>query len=570
VKKVRKMAMNLEKDFCGLSHVYVRYYRFEDGKYIREEKFEEWMSDIERDYLEECFPSSSDAEIIDRFVDKSPETLIEGQGVDGSFWYGVALRDDKYSIIGVCIFMGFDETMLSLPEEMYVTDEESLMDSIRFFTLLFEAQNDFESETEVIREELDSVQSESSRKQELLSEKSALSDILMKLESDADFTEISGEILEIAMRQLQFEEVCVLGTDLNGVRIRVLSERVKNDTYRLNDTYTGLDKKILPFYTGRPFTISSNSDMPSEFREFFDTFQIKAGGFFPLFIRDNPELYVQFASFRERSLGQAEIKFMMSVVRVLQAILERRVTMNSLAGSYATLEAIIENAGCGMHVVDVERGEVLYSNEVYKEMTMNPRDKEQLENLLISEEIQVESKTKFHATGTDKWFDISFDKIKWIDGRDARLYTLYDITLLREYQLKIEHQANTDYLTGLKNRKRFELDILSEIRRSERTGQNGALILVGLDDFNNINDSLGHVFGDDLLRRVAEELEKIAAKAASVYRLGGDEFVLMVASGSAREIDTIIHKIRGAFSENGLWATRSVIVQLASAYLISQ
>ncbi len=541
--------MNLEKDFCALSHVYVRYYKNVDGRYNRETEFEEWMSEIESDYLEECFPSDSDFEIIDRFVENSPENIIQGKSIEGSFWYGVALRDDRRKIIGVCIFMGFDESILSLPEGILVTDEESLMDSIRFFTLLFAAQNDFESETDLIRDELDSVQSESSRNQLLLQEKSALSDILMKLESESDFTETAGEILEIAMKQLRFEEVSIIGTDIIDKRVNIISEKTLNETYRLRDSYLGLEKKNLPFFTGRPYTISSNSDMPSEFREFFDTMQIKAGGFFPLFIREEAQMYVQFVSFNDRAFEQSEIKFMTSVVRVLQAILTRRVTMNSLTGSYMTLEAILENAGCGMQVVDVEHGEVLYSNSVFKDMILNQHDKEHLEELLVSGELQTDAKTKFHATGADRWYDISFDSIKWVDGREARLYTLYDITLIREYQMKIEHQANTDYLTGLKNRKRFELDILSEIRRSERTGQNGALILIGLDDFNNINDTLGHAFGDDLLRKVAEVLEKIAAKAASVYRLGGDEFVLLVASGSGREIDSILHKVRQKFAE---------------------
>ena len=79
-----------------------------------------------------------------------------------------------------------------------------------------------------------------------------------------------------------------------------------------------------------------------------------------------------------------------------------------------------------------------------------------------------------------------------MDGKKANLYSLYDITDKKLYQRRIEQQAYTDFLTGLYNRMCCERDLARQIDQAKKTGGEGALLYLDLDDFKHINDGLGH------------------------------------------------------------------------------
>lgn len=100
---------------------------------------------------------------------------------------------------------------------------------------------------------------------------------------------------------------------------------------------------------------------------------------------------------------------------------------------------------------------------------------------------------------------------------------------IAQAEKKLEYLASTDPLTGLPNRRAF-YDALTE--RLQREGQGcarAALILVDLDDFKNVNDTLGHGAGDELLKHVAAELRQSVRVSDLVSRIGGDEFAVLVA-----------------------------------------
>lgn len=84
--------------------------------------------------------------------------------------------------------------------------------------------------------------------------------------------------------------------------------------------------------------------------------------------------------------------------------------------------------------------------------------------------------------------------------------------------------AESDDLTGLPNRRRLDLDLEGLLYRLSPAG----LVLLDLDDFKTVNDSLGHPAGDQLLREVARVTQQVVGERATVYRLGGDEFVVLV------------------------------------------
>lgn len=97
-----------------------------------------------------------------------------------------------------------------------------------------------------------------------------------------------------------------------------------------------------------------------------------------------------------------------------------------------------------------------------------------------------------------------------------------------ELNEQLNYQANHDALTQLPNRAHFETELEKRLEVLEKTGKQVGLILLDLDGFKQINDTLGHAAGDDLLRQVASRLSKGFASLGMVGRMSGDEFMLRI------------------------------------------
>jgi diguanylate cyclase (GGDEF)-like protein/PAS domain S-box-containing protein len=141
-------------------------------------------------------------------------------------------------------------------------------------------------------------------------------------------------------------------------------------------------------------------------------------------------------------------------------------------------------------------------------------------------------------------------------ARDAQGKTLYfviserDITEERALTARLSHQALHDPLTGLANRALF-LDRLAQAHsRVVRQGGMGAVLLLDLDDFKGVNDTHGHLIGDQLLVSIARRLEEVSRSADTLCRFGGDEF-LYLADGltSPDEAEQIAGRLLEAIAE---------------------
>ena len=119
-----------------------------------------------------------------------------------------------------------------------------------------------------------------------------------------------------------------------------------------------------------------------------------------------------------------------------------------------------------------------------------------------------------------------------------------DITNLKQSEEKLEHLAHYDSLTGLPNRVQFQLHLQHAVSRSERSNQQCALLYLDLDRFKVVNDSLGHLAGDELLKMVTERLLSRLRASDILARMGGDEFVLLVEEYHQREeLETLARKL---------------------------
>jgi diguanylate cyclase (GGDEF)-like protein/PAS domain S-box-containing protein len=116
----------------------------------------------------------------------------------------------------------------------------------------------------------------------------------------------------------------------------------------------------------------------------------------------------------------------------------------------------------------------------------------------------------------------------------------YDITEIKRYQEELEHQANHDALTGLANRNLLTDRLQQSLALAHRFERPFSLAVIDLDNFKLVNDSLGHDFGDRLLKIAAERLVACVREGDTVARLGGDEFVLLV---TEQELDDSVYRV---------------------------
>jgi diguanylate cyclase (GGDEF)-like protein len=131
-----------------------------------------------------------------------------------------------------------------------------------------------------------------------------------------------------------------------------------------------------------------------------------------------------------------------------------------------------------------------------------------------------------------------------------------DVTDRKQIQQKIQHLAYHDNLTGLPNRSLLQDRLAHAIQRAERNGKKVAVLFIDLDNFKNINDTLGHDVGDELLRQVSKRLQDSVRVEDTIARQGGDEFIVLLDGiddnrGASVVAQKILNALRDAFVLGG-------------------
>jgi diguanylate cyclase (GGDEF)-like protein len=126
---------------------------------------------------------------------------------------------------------------------------------------------------------------------------------------------------------------------------------------------------------------------------------------------------------------------------------------------------------------------------------------------------------------------------------------LFMIEKNRKLMLEYRKLAYEDSLTGLSNRSSFKIDLEQLIEKANKNTSTFTILLIDLDRFKMINDTLGHIVGDQLLKLTSNRLKKSLHKSSRIYRLGGDEFVVMMEQVSKQQCEEAANQIINIFTQ---------------------
>ena len=142
--------------------------------------------------------------------------------------------------------------------------------------------------------------------------------------------------------------------------------------------------------------------------------------------------------------------------------------------------------------------------------------------------------------GPSVWVLLSVSLVRDDEGRPLHLIAqVQDISERKELEGRLEHLVDHDFLTALFNGRRFEQALAQETKSAARYGGGGAVLLLDLDHFKDVNDQFGHKAGDDLLKTVAAALRGRIRETDVLARLGGDEFGIILPQVDAEQAEVV-------------------------------
>jgi diguanylate cyclase (GGDEF)-like protein/PAS domain S-box-containing protein len=233
-----------------------------------------------------------------------------------------------------------------------------------------------------------------------------------------------------------------------------------------------------------------------------------------------PEFYCIDIDITERKRNEAQLNKLSQVVEQSPAM----VIITDLNGEIEYVNPFFSK------VTGYAAGEVIGSN--FRTFQLNGMKEEEYRQLWQ----QLEAGEDWHGEvhnkrkdGSNYWERVLISPLRDRQGEICNYISIReDISAHKAYEQQLQHQATHDALTGLVNRSLLKDRINQAAHQAQRNSKAAALLLLDLDGFKVINDTLGHSVGDELLCETASRLTKTVRDTDTVARLGGDEFVVLL------------------------------------------
>jgi len=144
-------------------------------------------------------------------------------------------------------------------------------------------------------------------------------------------------------------------------------------------------------------------------------------------------------------------------------------------------------------------------------------------------------------------------------GEPAILVSLNDISQRKKLEAELFHQANTDSLTGISNRRFFMIQAEQEIRRARRFSRDLSIIMMDLDHFKHINDTFGHAAGDSALETIVRASLESLRESDMMGRLGGEEFGIILPETSLEAATEVAGRLLVHIAETPIATAKGAI-----------
>jgi diguanylate cyclase (GGDEF)-like protein len=286
-------------------------------------------------------------------------------------------------------------------------------------------------------------------------------------------------------------------------------------------------------------------------------------------IVDDEKTLIGFIGMSDRrgniGLSTEDYEVAISILTVAANQIKLRLYQEQIYNSRRALERRLDNMGIDVYVNDFYTHEILYVN---KSMAAPYGGVEALRGqkcwkaLYEDKQGQCEycpqkklldesgNPTRVYSWDYERpfdgaWFRVFSAAFPWVDGRLAHVVSSVDITENKQNEKLIRHMAEYDELTGLPNRGKLVADMENALAALQGTEKKAYVLFFDLNDFKQVNDTLGHRAGDEVLERIGKILEASPLTKAHGYRHSGDEFVLFytdITEVTLREVVAAIEK----------------------------
>ncbi|MDW8426398.1 MAG: EAL domain-containing protein [Meiothermus sp.] len=256
------------------------------------------------------------------------------------------------------------------------------------------------------------------------------------------------------------------------------------------------------------------------------------------------------------------------LMAIVRDISRHKRAEEALRASEARFRALVQNSFDVTLIVNVS-GEVLYASPNSSRLRVRsairggrpnifdhvlPEDRVRLEHLLErllarpKEVVQTEVCVPLEHGGTG-WFEIWGQNQLADAAVGGIVLNIRDISERKAYQSTIEHLAYHDPLTGLPNRRMLREQADQFLAQSQRAGREATLIYLDLDRFKEVNDTLGHEAGDELLVQVARRIQHCVRSGDLLARLGGDEFAILLGETTIEGATDAARRVLGVLQQ---------------------